>query len=157
MFLLVTDLLATECLYDFSTSIEKSGIENSGYGAFLTYQGARVLKPRAAARSSRLIREHVIYSVGTHAPLVAETLGGRRMNVTLTGDNLHHNNNSIYWSKKCSERFFEFQNTREKPADLFDEDMASCNVHNEVKSLRKNVPDGHGIGFLGINTVSDYM
>jgi hypothetical protein len=164
----VNNLCASETLYDFQVDIKQSNIENSGHGAFLTYLGARVLKAKAAARSSRLIKEHFIYVVGTHDPLIAETLGGRRMNVTLAGDNLHHNNNSVYWSKKRSEMFAAFQKmacpsphsnslspTCESPVDSFDEDLVNCKVHSEVRKLREKI-QGDGIGFLGINTESDY-
>ena len=138
----------------------------------MTYLGARVLKAKSATRSARLIQEHFIENaVGTQDPLVAESLGGRRMNVTLTGDNLHYNNNSIYWSKKRSEKFMEFQSkvdsspcskspslgsSRRSSIESFDENEVNCKVHKEVEKLRKKIPDGNRIGFLGINTESDY-
>lgn len=88
--------IPSETLYDFRVDVKQSSIANAGNGAFLTFLGARVLRPEAAARSERLLKEHVIEElVGTHNPLVAETMGGKTMNVTLTGSNLHYNDNTL--------------------------------------------------------------
>jgi len=88
----------------------------------------------------------------------------------LTGDNLHYNDNSIYWSKKRADKFTEFQ-SNENPSHTklshgscrstvesftFDENEVKCKVHEEVKKFRENIPDGNGIGFLGIHQESDY-
>ena len=147
--LLVLTLLSTETLYDFTVDIKKSSIPNAGHGAFLTYLGARVLNESAQQRSTRLMQEHTTEGeVGTHLPLSAKTLGGRTMNVTLTGDNLHYNDNNIYWSKKRARKHAS--------KESFDENEVDCDVHNEVKELRNTMPDGEGIGFLGINKESDY-
>ena len=74
-----------ETLFDFRVDIKQSNIPGAGHGAFLTYLGARVLKPRSASRSERLMKEHVVEAlpIDTHNPLVAETLGGKRMTVRL--------------------------------------------------------------------------
>ena len=147
--LLVLTLLSTETLYDFRVDIKKSSIPNAGHGAFLTYLGARVLNESAQQRSTRLMQEHTTEGeVGTHLPLSAKTLGGRTMNVTLTGDNLHYNDNNIYWSKKRARKYAS--------KESFDENEVDCDVYDEVKKLRNTVPDGQGIGFLGINKESDY-
>ena len=149
--LLVLTLLSTETLYDFRVDIKKSSIPNAGHGAFLTYLGARVLKKKAQERSSRLMNQHFIVDeadVVTHLPLSAKTLGGRTMNVKLTGDNLHYNDNNIYWSKKRARKYAS--------KESFDENEVDCDVYDEVKKLRNTVPDGQGIGFLGINNESDY-
>ena len=77
------------------------------------------------------------------------------MNVTLTGDNLHYNDNNIYWSKKRFRKYATESNRRDS-MESFDENEVDCDVHDEVKKLRNTVPDGQGIGFLGINKESDY-
>ena len=41
--------------------------------------------------------------------------------------------------------------------ESFNENEVICNVHKEVEELRNCVPDGNGIGFLGIHKESDYM
>ena len=154
--LLVLTLLSTETLYDFRVDIKKSSIPNAGHGAFLTYLGARVLNESAQQRSTRLMQEHTTEGeVGTHLPLSAKTLGGRTMNVTLTGDNLHYNDNNIYWSKKRFRKYATESNRRDS-MESFDENEVNCDVYDEVKKLRNTVPDGQGIGFLGINKESDY-
>jgi len=161
----------TETLYDFQVDIKQSTIENAGHGAFLTYLGARVLKKSAAARSTRLLRGHCIENdICTHNPLEAETLSGKKVKVTLAGNNLHYNDNNIYWSKKRADKFEEFhinQNPSHSKSThgscrsavesfTFDENEVKCKVHEEVKKLRQKIPDGNGIGFLGIHQESDY-
>ena len=127
----------------------------------MTYRGARVLKKRQADRSARLMSNHVIGSnIYTHDPLVAETIGGRKMNVTLTGENLHYNDNCLYWSEK---RFRKFEAAKKNSSgqkrssiESFDESEVDCEVHEEVEQLRNCIPEGERIGFLGINRASDY-
>ena len=149
-----------ETLFDFRVNINQSTIPNAGYGAFLTYLGARVLKRQPLERSARLMKEHIVENdIDTHNSLDAETIGGRRMNVSLTGDNLHHNDNSIYWTKKRSCEFSNYLKSL-PPGDggsrEFDESEVDCVIHQEVEKLRKSIPQGEGIGFLGINQESDY-
>lgn len=149
----------SETLYDFRVDIKQSSIENAGLGAFLTFLGARVLKPRAAARSVRLLKRHCVDDeICTHCSLDAVTVGGKAMNVTLTGENLHYNDNSLYWTKKRADKFEEFhsKNSQKGLVESFDENQIDCNVHKEVKKLREKIPDGKGIGFLGIHNESDY-
>ena len=122
----------------------------------MTYLGARVLKSKAEERSTRLIKQHIVddNDIGTHEELVAQTLGGRTMNVKLTGDNLHYNDNSLYWTKK---RYKKYQSlSRHESIETFDENEVDCTVHDEVERLRQRIPDGKGIGHLGIHKESDY-
>ena len=112
--------------------------------------------------------EHIIENdIDTYNSLDAETLGGRRMNVSLVGENLHHNDNSIYWTKKRSRKFANFLKKKGHPRSKslppgdggsreFDESEVDCVIHQEVEKLRKSIPQGEGIGFLGINQESDY-
>ena len=82
-------------MIDFKIDIRISGIPNAGQGAYLTYLGARVLKPYAKARSSKLLPAHVAHDdIETLKPLPALTKGGsQKISVTLTGKNLHRNGN----------------------------------------------------------------
>lgn len=153
-----------ETLYDFRVDIKTSSICNAGHGAYLTYLGARVLKKSAFDLSTRLMKEHIaLHDVGTLKPLMAQTIGGRRMSVRITGKNLHHNDNNIYWSKKRLDKFAEFERetpTRgncRSPNKSFDESQVDCRIHQEVQKLRNRIPEGKGIGFLGILSESDYM
>jgi len=119
------------------------------------------LTKEALDRSSRLLDKHVhCDNLETLQPLQAQSLGGRRMSVRLTGNNLHHNNNSIFWSKKRWKKFDEFFRLpeRERPSlESFDESRVNCHIHEEVEMLRGRNPDGQRIGFLDIHGESDYM
>lgn len=150
----------TESLFSFRINIKQSTIPGSGQGAFLTYLGRRVLKSEAAARSRRLMKQHVAaVDIITRNSLNAETADGRRMSVSLSGTNLHYNDNCLYWSSKYSEKFSLNENRKRKrkrgSPESFDESKVNCEVHNEVKRLRQEV-DGKGIGFLCIHRESDY-
>ena len=150
-----------ETLYDFRVNIKQSSIPNSGHGAFLTYLGARVLKPEVMKRSARLMEQHTITFTDTHDHITAKTVDGRVMDVKLTGDNLHYNDNNIYWTKprldKHSNNVKHADAIRRGKMESYDENHVLCHVHDEVEELRNCVPDGNGIGFLGINKESDYM
>jgi hypothetical protein len=109
------------------------------------------------------MQEHIAWvDVGTLKPLVAQTIGGRRMTVKISGKNLHYNDNNIYWSKKLLSKFAEFEKKNpirgksRSTNESFDESEVDCHIHHEVKKLRDKIPDGQGIGFLGIHSESDY-
>jgi hypothetical protein len=137
--------------------VKTSNIPNAGYGAFLTYLGARVLTKEASDRSKRLLDKHVhCDNLDTLQPLQAQSLGGRRMSVKLTGNNLHYNDNSIFWSKKRWKKFDDFYLEANASLESFDESKVNCHIHQEVEMLRNRVPDGQRIGFLDIHGESDY-
>ena len=146
----MSSLSYPETLYDFRVDIKQSGIPNAGYGAYLTYLGARVLNDSVKERGSALMKAHTVdenYGTTTHATLQAKTLGGRTMTVKLTGDNLHYNDNSLYWTSKRWENYH---------IKKLDENEADCVVHDEVERLRNQIPERKRIGFLGIHKESDY-
>lgn len=78
------------------------------------------------------------------------------MSVKLTGNNLHYNDNSIFWSKKRWKKFDKFQLEAKASLESFDESKVNCHIHQEVEMLRNRVPDGQRIGFLDIHGESDY-
>ena len=145
-----------ETLYDFRVDIKQSSIPNSGHGAFFTYLGARVLKPKVLERTARLMENHIIHISPTHDPLTAVTFDGRRMDVKLTGESLHYNDNSVYWTKPRFKKF-KAEESRRASMEGYDDDVIDCNVHKEVKKLKKRIKDDDRVGFLGINKESDYM
>eukprot|EP00986_Skeletonema_menzelii_P012290 scaffold6718_cov132-Skeletonema_menzelii.AAC.1 len=153
----------TETLYDFRVEIRPSNIPNSGLGAFLTFLGARVLRKGASDRSARLIVQHGTYDengnlfVKTQEELTAEVFGGRQIHVTLKGDNLHHNDNSLYWSKERQRYLKAHVDKHGTLLDHFDEDEICCKVNSEVKKYRSKIPEKERIGFLGIHSESDYV
>ena len=152
-----------ETLYDFRVDIKPSNIPNSGLGAFLTFLGARVLRKDASDRSVRLIAEHNTHDendnlfVKTHEELRAQVYGGRQMQVTLKGDNLHHNDNSLYWSKERQTYLQRHVEEHGTLLDHFDEDEICCKVNSEVKKYRSRIPENERIGSLGIHSESDYV
>ena len=156
-------IFCAETLYTFRVEIKPSKIPNSGLGAFLTFVSARVLTKAASERCSRLLSEHRTYDengdifVKTQEELAAEVYGGRKMRVTLKGDNLHHNDNSLYWSKERQRHLTRHIEEHGTILDHFDEDEICCKVNSEVKKYRSKIREGERIGFLGIHSESDYV
>lgn len=152
-----------ETLYDFIVEIKPSNIPNGGLGAFLTFLGARVLRKSASDRCARLLEEHNAYDetgnlfVKTHEELTAEVYGGRNIHVTLKGNNLHHNDNNVYWSKERQSYLKKHIDEHGTLLDHFDEDEICCKVNSEVKKLKSKIPAGKRIGFLEIHSESDYV
>lgn len=73
----------TEILYDFLVDVDKSTIPNSGNGAFLTYLGARHLKPGAYRKEAEIQKKKELHC---HAELEASNAHGFCMNVKFTGE-----------------------------------------------------------------------
>lgn len=116
-----------------------------------------MLRKEASKRNTRLIKEHMTYHPETHKELVAQVYGDRKMHVTLTGSNLHHNDNYEYWSKNRNDYLDTHAKKYGRVLDDFDEDEICCKVHSEVKRLRSKIPKRERIGFLGIHSESDYV
>ena len=147
-----------ETLYDFQIDIRPSNIPNAGHGAFLTFLGARVLKKEAENRTSNLMKQHIVDGeIATKRHLTASTMGGLKMDVTLTGRNLYRNENNPYWSKNREKALASNMDNNSNVRDDFDENSVQCEIHQEVQRLRSKIPTGRGIGFLGINSESDYV
>jgi hypothetical protein len=88
--------------------------------------------------------------------MTAEAYAGRKMVVTLTGNNLHHNDNNRYWSKERDSYLKEHIDENGMILDSFDEDEICCKVNAEVRRFRSKIPEGKRIGFLEIYSELDY-
>lgn len=143
----------TEALYDFKIDIRESTIPGGGLGAFLTYLGASVLRKATRDRSKRLLQQHVAANdiIDTHNPLEAE-IDGRKMSVSLNGNNLNYNDNVMYWPAGFAT---EFARSEKRKKGSFDEGKVKCKVYKKVKKLRQDNHSG-GLGFLGIHKKEDY-
>jgi hypothetical protein len=170
-----------ETLHQFKTEVRMSGIVNSGRGVFLTYLGAKVvshysysfayshlyfpkhltlfthnkLRPGPYARSSRLLSKHLSVEQLLRHPLPAVDHNGKRMTVTITPKSLHLNENNHLWSKKRSSAYDK--HSKKTPHHDFDENNVFCDVHQEVQRLRSNIPERERIGYLGVNSIEDYV
>jgi hypothetical protein len=73
--------------------IDKSQIPNSGLGAYLSYLGARKLKPECKEISERILEDICCHHVSdTRKELKAELPNGRGVTLTLISDkNSNHN------------------------------------------------------------------
>ncbi|KAL7521142.1 hypothetical protein ACHAWX_005840 [Stephanocyclus meneghinianus] len=145
----------TETLHYFQTEVLQSNIAGSGRGVFLTYLGAKVLNPKANARSERLLSEHVFFDSHFSHQLSAVTQQGKRMTVTISPNSVHLNENNVLWSKQRSAAYDA--HIKQNPKQHFDENGVACSIHDEVQELRSSVPHTERIGQLGINSLFDYV
>jgi len=152
--LVVFDVL-TGKLHEFQTEVRPSSIVNSGRGVFLTYLGAKKLKPEASAKSSQLIKHHVAVDNLLHSTLPAVFNDGKRASVTVSPQSLFLNDNHHLWSKKRIKAYEKHM--KKKPNIAFDENTVNCKIHQEVQNLRSFIPENERIGELGIHSIADYI
>jgi len=151
-----------ETLYDFSLQVSKSSIPNSGLGAFLTFQGARVLQPYPLYKSKQLIKDRYPIDVPTTQPMEATSTTLNRMNnfsVSLIGNNLHGNDNCPFFTKT---RFpLKAFPDGKKEIQVTVNGIANKELHEDIDILRKNkeLPSVEkGLGHFCIHTEKDdYM
>ena len=143
-----------DIIYQFRIDVKKSGIENAGMGAFLTFLGAKKLKPDARKRA---FEELNLFETRPHAhcktkrELEAEHPSGHGMKVTLTGEHLHRQYNNDHplaplegvdprtggtFKLKLAEEF-----------DLYDERELEALMYPHY---------GRRVGFHGIHTKDHY-
>lgn len=156
-------------LYDFQVYAAKSQIPGAGFGAFLAFKGARELCPESRERGERLLLERsVVYEPITMEPLQAVMEdGGSGVTVKLKGDNLHGNNNCVYWPPKAREvlrakiprerisRGSIFENLKEKVKVRVVGESIHGSEEFEAYSVSGNGPL-QPIGHLGIHVAADY-
>ena len=145
----------SESLYDFRLYTSKSLIPNSGLGAFLTYEGARLLKPEAAKRSKKLVNGRYPVDVPTSRFLEAKGIDGMNVSVVLEGDNLHGNGNNPYFRVTRFPLKAILQN-----GDCIRVTIGPASIHEDIDLLRKHkeIPSHvDGLGHFKINTNDDYV
>ena len=90
-----------------------------------------------------------------HQSLSAMDQFNNRMTVQVSPNSLFPNENNHLITKKRSAAY-DKQLKKNALCD-FNEDKATCSVHNEVQKLRSNIPEKERVGQLGINTIEDYQ
>jgi len=144
----------TETLYDFQLHTGESHIPNSGFGAFLTFEGARLLKPEAAKRSKQIIKDRYPVDVPSARLLEAKGIDGMNVSVSLKGDNLHGNGNNPYFRVTRFPLKAILQNGKKVQVTIGPE-----SIHEDIDLLRKNneIPfHTDGFGHFKMVTKDDY-
>jgi len=147
----------TEQLFSFRINIRQSGIPDSGYGAFLTFLGARKLKERARILSEKLMKDRLefeeFYDENEEPPTLEAVIGDYNVIVTLTGQDLHGNGNCTYFSYT---RFPLKAKLYDKIQNVF---IGPNEVHDDVQALRSRneiASPENGLGKLKMFTDDDY-
>ena len=129
--------------------IRTSNIPNSGYGAFLTFLGARRLNTESTRRSELLLDSHVYYDPLTKTPLDAIMPDGTELSVTLSGENIHGNGNSSYWlpHNLCTDGAI-------LPCG---KDVKVTIKQFDFQNYQPLINKENGIGFMGSHQPKDYV
>lgn len=142
-----------ETLFDFRINIRESKIANSGYGAFLTFLGARKLKEEARKKSIDFLKDRIYVESDTTKNLQAKD-GNFNMSVKLMGSDLHGNGDS---------NFFTFTRFPLLAKDLngkeYSVKIGPHHIHEDIKELRKRkempFPE-NGLGLLCMFSDGDF-
>lgn len=127
-----------DVLHDFLITVEQSEIApGAGLGAFLKYLGARELKAERRDIGIDALEDYEPFVSETNGTLQARTPGGYGLSVSLTGENLHGNDNRLYWPKAMKKAY--------DAGEDFDRKELAC---------QRALPEG--IGFLGMHLESHY-
>jgi hypothetical protein len=143
----------TDTLFDFRINVRPSKIPNSGYGAFLTFLGARKLKEEAKKKSQELLCDRLYVESATTKALEA-TIGHMNMSVVLRGEDLHGNWNNVLFPITRFPLKAIIPNGKEVNIKL-----TPHSIHDDVKQLRdrKEIkPLDNGLGHFKIFTEEDY-
>lgn len=146
-------LFFTENLYDFRVNIRQSKIPgDSGFGAFLTFLGARKLKAEAK-RLSEQIRQHQMLVENDGLGFVSLD-GVYNTSVSLVGNDLYGNGNTSHYPKT---RFpLEAKMSDDKTIAV---KLTPHNIHESVQELMNKYEvkiQENGLGLLEIFTEEDY-
>jgi len=86
-----------DILFDFECTVDESKIPGARFGAFLTFLGARKLDKKLQEKREAFRAQVEYRELPTMKSLTARLPGGFHASVSLTGDDLHGNNNSEYF------------------------------------------------------------
>lgn len=136
-------VLFLDTIYDLKIQVKQSEIPGAGMGAFLTFEGARLLKEELRTVAAKTREERIFHETDTTKPLEAAYPGGYGVAVKLTGKNLHGNNNIHYWP--------------EEALDAWKAKRASDDLDSDDEEESPNTVGAKRIGHLGIHTENDYI
>lgn len=142
-------------LYDFHLHIGKSCIPNSGFGVFLTFKGAHLLKSDALERAQQLMEGRHAVEVPTTCPIDAENADGTGFSVSLQGENLHGNGNNPYFAITRFPLKAILSNGKKILVKI-----GPKNIHEDVDKLRRKkeiASPKDGLGHFNMHTEEDYM
>jgi len=131
-------------------------VANAGKGAFLTFLGARELKPHCKEKGARKMECRITKTskdIITMRPLQVQTPGGYNATLTLTGENLHGNNNNPYWPATMEPLEAIMPGGRRRQRVLLHGQNLHYDSEDEILSPGASPKR---IGFLGIHVESDY-
>jgi hypothetical protein len=133
-----------DIIYDFKVEAQTSTIPNSGNGAFLTFLGARELKPSAKKRNESLWKKREVRVSALDDVMTAKSCDGCHASVKLVGDHIH----SAY---NCS---FLVPDSLNEETGVAKRDFERYYSREELAGMRD---PSNRIGFLKLNKESDFI
>lgn len=156
--------LPSDILYDFKVTIRQSQIPNSGYGAFLTYLGARLLNEERRGRTY-----DVLYNSSGRPPDVSlkplEATFRRtkpifpeshRATVILKGENLDEYGGEEYWADTQNDLFAVINGSKKIKIKLTDNNNELHDNGQDLLASRNLKPGEVPIGFRKLQREAHY-
>ena len=140
-----------DIIYDFELKARKSGLPNAGNGVFLTFLGARELKPSRRKRGEKLIEDRSYHVKQKLAQAIHPD--GFGMSVKFTGEDLHAPYNVDYLLPDLEAAIPDSHNSGKKTRVVFS-DWELPYSEDELAAMRDPT---NRIGFLKIHKESDYV
>lgn len=163
-FFTVYNLGGMDILYDFKVTIRQSQIPNSGYGAFLTYLGARLLNEERRGRTY-----DVLYNSSGRPPDASlkplEATFRRtkpifpeshRATVILKGENLDEYGGEEYWADTQNDLFAVINGSKKIKIKLTDNNNELHDNGQDLLASRNLKPGEVPIGFRKLQREAHY-
>lgn len=146
-------MISQDIIYDFVLAASKSTIPNAGNGVFLTFLGARELKPSRRRRGRELIADRPAKEPNLSFPIDAIHPDGFGITVTITGEHLHCPYNSLCLLPSLKALVLDSTgNERQMKVRFSDPELPY--YEEELAAFRDPTEK---IGLLGIYTEADYV
>ena len=154
-------LLQTDILYTIRLSVQKSKFK--GFGAFLTYLGALKLDESIHKIGKRMLGKRTHFVPQTALALQGVDVDGWEKTVRVTGENLHRNNNNVYWPKNMLPMFAVAEGTGRRTTVYLSGEAALEDDQDfkDTKFMEERLADMkqkglQPIGHLGLYCIDDY-
>lgn len=154
-----------DILYDFKVTIRQSQIENSGYGAFLTYLGARLLNEERRGRTWDVLDNSSGRPPDASLKPLEATFrrtepifpGSHRATVKLKGENLDEYGGEEYWADTQNDLFAVMGGSKNKiKIKLTDNNNELHDNGQDLLASRNLQPGEIPIGFRHLHRESHY-
>lgn len=153
--------LRTDILYDFKVSIRQSQIPNSGYGAFLTYLGARLLNEERRGRtwdvldnSSQAVPKQLEATFRRVKPIFPDS---HLVTVTIKGENVDEYGEGECWADTEDDLFAVMKGSKNEVKIKLTDNKGELHDNGQDLLASRNLKPGETpIGFRNFHKEAQY-